>query len=61
MGVQRVALKDHRHAAVSWSNLVGPFPRDAQFTASNGLKTGDASEQRGLATTGRSNEHNVLA
>ena len=60
VGVQRVALEDHRDVAVARRHVVDHAVADPQHAARDVLETGNHPERRRLAAPGRSDEHHEL-
>ena len=56
LGIERIALEDHRHAALTRALLVGALAVDQEFTVADVLKTGDHTQRRRFAAAGGADE-----
>ena len=61
MRIERIALENHRDAALTWGQMVHDCAADQDLTRGRLLKPGDHAQQRGLAGTGGAEEHEELA
>ena len=57
VGVERVSLKHHRHIAVFGVHIVHQLAIHPDLALARILQTGNHTHGRGLATTGRAQQH----
>src|SRR5579871_1076730 len=61
MGVERILLEDEGHVALGWGRLGHVASGDMDTAAIGLLQSGDETERRGLAGTGRAQKHDEFA
>jgi len=59
--IERIRLKDHRHAALAGRQLVDPLSADPDFAAGDRLQTSDHAQQGRLAAARAAEEDDELA
>ena len=59
--IEGVGLKHHRDAAFGGGNIVDDLAANGQGATGNFFESGDGAQQRGLAATGRADEHHEFA
>ena len=61
MRVEGIGLEHHGHATLRRRNVIHPHIADIDIPAGDFLEPGDHPQQRGLAATGRADEHHEFA
>ena len=57
MRIESIGLKHHGHAALRWRNIIDSHITNIDVPAGDVFKSGDHPQQRGLATTRRTDKH----
>ena len=58
--IERIALEDHRDVTVRGRHVVDHAPSDGERAAGDRLESGDHSQRRALAASGRADQHHEL-